>query len=653
MLLPPSVSRTALAAMAILALLILWWARPVAEEPVEVVGRQRPDPPAPRLAVAVDASDLPRRLLRATVSWPAAPGRQWLRFPRWIQGTHAPCGQVENLAGLVVRDDHGTVLPWRRDPHDMHRFAVEVPAGSSGIALALTYIANQPSINSQPVDVLAYDGVAMLNWNNAVIHPEGWSDTALRVSASLLLPAGWRQASALATAAPSAGTIAFVETDLRTLLDSPVLCGRNLAEHELDVPAFAPHRLAVAAARDPGAPPPRALAQLRAVAAEGRELWGSAPFERYTWLLALGEDMPRQGLEHLSCSANGLTQEGWFEADGLESDVAFLLTHEYGHVWIGKHHRPAGMLTEDSHTPLDTSLLWVYEGFDQYTGMVLAARAGTVDRGTWMARLAMQIERVHANRSRAWRTLEDTATASHLLRGGCRSWYQLRGGQDYYYEGMLLCFEADGLIRRASGGTRRFDDVLARLFPTGAPGAVMPFTEQDVVAALRAVEPSVDWPALIGRRVRSTAAGADLSALRTWGMRAVWDDHRDEALLQAGILDDRWSAGVALRQGRVLDVVPYSPADAARLDVDTVILRVGDAPFSTASWDAALRTGSGPIRLRVRIPKSGESDVELPRPVRPRFLRIEPSDAPDESAILEAIIAPRSAEGRAVRAAGW
>jgi len=197
MMLPPQVSRIALTGIACIGLGLAWWSWPSLEQPVPsaaAAARLRPAPVAPALTLAVDAADLPRGLLHATVAWPARPGRLWLRFPRWIQGTHAPCGAVQNLAGLVISDDRGTVLPWSRDPGDVHRFAVDLPAGAAGVSIALTYLANQPTVNSQPVDVLVHDGVAMLNWNNTLLYPEGWSDTALRVSASLRLPAGWSQA---------------------------------------------------------------------------------------------------------------------------------------------------------------------------------------------------------------------------------------------------------------------------------------------------------------------------------------------------------------------------------------------------------------------------------------------------------------------------
>jgi predicted metalloprotease with PDZ domain len=610
--------------------------------------------PPPRLDLAVDATDLARCRLRATVTIPAAPGRLWLLFPRWIPGTHAPSGLVENLAGLTVRAADGTPLPWRRDPLQPHRFAVNVPASGGPVAVDLVYLANQPTINSTPIDTVQVGALAYLNWNTALLYPEGWSDDAIRIAARLRLPDGWRQASALESAVTADGGIAFAEVSLRELVDAPVLCGRELAIADLVVDRFAPHRLALATANGTApAIPPAAGDQLRALAAEARELFGAAPFPRYTWLLAAGRPVPRLGLEHLMCSLNGVSREDILVDERLEPSTAFLLAHEYGHAWCGKHRIPAGMLTGDLNTAMDTRLLWIYEGVDQYLGMILAARSGAVGRDDWEERLAEQIERVLLDRSRTWRTLEDTAASGFLLRGPSRAWDDQRGGQDYYLEGMLFCLEADGLIRRASGGQRSLDDVLRRFLAPRPGAARVPFTEAELVADLRAVEPSIDWPALIARRIRSTAAERDLSGLAAWGYAATWSDQRPDGLpSDDGAWDERWWLGFRLWRGQVFDVVPGSPADLAGL-------ARGDrlTPRLTAqALDELLRQGlsTGGFDLRLTAPDGSVRTRRIACPRAARYLALAPAGPGPDHAIYEAILAPRSPEGRAGRdAGGW
>ena len=68
------------------------------------------------------------------------------------------------------------------------------------------------------------------------------------------------------------------------------------------------------------------------------------------------------GLEHLSSSLNGVRERDLIDDKKRNGSVAMLLPHEFAHSWCGKHRRPAGMVTQDFHTPERTSLLWVYEG---------------------------------------------------------------------------------------------------------------------------------------------------------------------------------------------------------------------------------------------------------------------------------------------------
>src|SRR6266404_6287430 len=57
-------------------------------------------PAAPRVTIALDASDAPRKIFHAQLTIPAAPGTLTLYYPKWIPGEHAPSGPVLNLAGL-------------------------------------------------------------------------------------------------------------------------------------------------------------------------------------------------------------------------------------------------------------------------------------------------------------------------------------------------------------------------------------------------------------------------------------------------------------------------------------------------------------------------------------------------------------------------
>ena len=53
-----------------------------------------------------------------------------------------------------------------------------------------------------------------------------------------------------------------------------------------------------------------------------------------------------------------------------------VVPHELVHRWHGKLRGPADMWTPDYRTPMQGSLLWMYEGQTQFWGWILAARSG-------------------------------------------------------------------------------------------------------------------------------------------------------------------------------------------------------------------------------------------------------------------------------------
>jgi len=64
------------------------------------------------------------------------------------------------------------------------------------------------------------------------------------------------------------------------------------------------------------------------------------------------------------------------------------LAHEYFPSWNGKFRRPDDLWTPDYRTPMQDSLLWVYERQTQLCGYVLAARSGMIAHDETLGALA-------------------------------------------------------------------------------------------------------------------------------------------------------------------------------------------------------------------------------------------------------------------------
>jgi hypothetical protein len=66
---------------------------------------------APDLKIDVDAREISRSLLHATIEIPAQPGAFVVWYPKWIPGIHAPGGTGAESRGAALRDRK------RRDRH--------------------------------------------------------------------------------------------------------------------------------------------------------------------------------------------------------------------------------------------------------------------------------------------------------------------------------------------------------------------------------------------------------------------------------------------------------------------------------------------------------------------------------------------------------
>jgi predicted metalloprotease with PDZ domain len=556
------------------------------------------------MTLAIDATDLPRKLLHSRITIPVpreasrSGGTLGLWYPKWIPGTHGPGGPVQNVAGLVVSEPSGERLAWTREPGEAHRINVTVPRGVREVVVEVRYITNQSTPNSRGVDSFGSDLIGFVSPNTVLLYPDGAMAATTRVRASLVLPDDWTAACALREL-PSETTlgvdaddepnrVAWEETTLETLVDSPVVVGLHAKAHDLVSEGWRgrvpPHVMTVFSEAESVVDLPEDMVALfRSMVEQAALLFGSHPFEHYDALVATTNVFGRSGLEHLESSWNVLPQRALQSVESLDGWNAYLIPHEYAHAWCGKYRRPAGMVTPDYHSPKDTELLWVYEGLTQYLGALLAVRAGITSPEEHRWSLQETVRSLRLRQGREWRALSDTGAASHLLRAGSASWGHLRRSQDYYSEGALVWLEADAVIRRKSEGRSSLDDFV-RTFFRFRPDEPVPlgFDRDEVVATLSALADH-DWDGFLRERIEQPSPRLATRVTEELGLlvqfthelpKGPGDEKYDE-------LDLRDSLGVSFsKEGRVRSVQLGSPADAAGLGPGMKVLGVGEHVWS-------------------------------------------------------------------------
>ena len=444
--------RTALAALIAVSLV-----------PAAFANRQAPAPTDTAypgtIKIAVDATDLTRRIFRVTEEMPVVAGPLSLHYPQWLPGSHSPSGPIDKLAGLVITAN-GKRIAWKRDPLDVYTINLVVPEGVTTLKLAYQFLSPLDRAQGR---VVVTPEIIGLQWNAVLLYPAGHAADKILYSPSLKLPPGWKFGNALEIASQNGADTQFKDTDLETLMDSPLFAGKYYRQFDLDPGAKVPVRLNVVA----DAPhmleaTPENLAKHRKLVQQAAKLFGSHHYNHYDFLLALTERFSGIGLEHHQSSENSAGPEYLTDPKGASSSD--LLAHEYTHSWNGKFRRGADLITANYNVPMQDSLLWVYEGQTQYWGNVLAARSGL--RTTEQVRdgWALTAATYETRKGREWRDLADTTMQPIISQRSPQPWSSWQRGEDYYSEGLLVWLDADTLIREKTGGKKSLDDFAKAFF---------------------------------------------------------------------------------------------------------------------------------------------------------------------------------------------
>src|SRR5262245_45657380 len=536
------------------------------------------------MTLNVDASQARMKILHASISMTARPGPATLVYPKWIPGEHMPSGPISNLTGLHVFAD-GAELTWRRDLVNMNAFHLTVPAGARTLSATYDYVVPTAG-GAFGATASANAKCAVINWNTVVLSPEGENPDAIRVTASVKRPAGWKEAGALDVARVEGDTVFFAPQSLTMLVDHPVALGEyqksfvlwpagsEVGEHVIDVIADSEWALQF--------PQARIDAYKRLVREERAVFGGVGHYRKYHWLLTLSDSLGTFGVEHHE-TADDRVPENTFVDEAAAKFSSLLLPHEFFHSWNGKTRRPAGLINGGFEQPMRDDLLWVYEGLTNYYGELLSARAGLISPQEWLEELAANAMSV-SPAGRTWRPLQDTADSAPFLYLSGGGWSGWRRSTDFYREGSLIWLEADVTIRRLTGGRKSLDDFCALFHGENDNGRiyVKPYEASDVYAALEQVAPYT-WKEFFEKRLTSKSAELPLGGAANGGYRLVYTDAPNMFVEPpgAGGLNAIASLGIHVTaDGTVDDTAPGAPAYRAGISNGMKIVTVNSRRFS-------------------------------------------------------------------------
>lgn len=560
--------------------------------------------PSSTLTVAVDATQAAQQIYHVKVTLPAAPGAFTFVYPKWIPGYHAPAGPIEGVVGLRVLAN-GAKLDWRRDLVDFYAVHTTVPPGASNIEVDFDVVGAE-SRNGQNAPI-STSQLAVIEYSNFVVYPQGATAYGTQVDASLTLPTGWTYGTALPVASSSGGSVTFKPAMLYTVIDSPVIAGA----HEKAFPLGGNQELDAASDSAAGiALTPKFLAGMRHLVAEAPALYGGKHYRDYHFLLTLSDAIEPNGIEHHESSDNR-APEKYAADDAKYSSFADLLPHEYSHSWNGKYRRPGDLFQPDYQAPEKTDLLWVYEGLNQYNGEKLATRARLNSFAIQLDELAQAAASMDVESGRQWRPLRDAADEAPILYAAPPAYAAIRRtAGDFYTEDNLIWLEADVTIRKLTHDAKSLDD-FCKLWGNGsnttAAPRVNPYDENTVIALLNAVVP-YDWPGFFAKRIATIQPNAPLGGITGGGYKLVYTDtpsalEKGQEALHKGAIDARFSIGLSLAaDGAVMDILTQSAAFRAGLAPGQKIVAIDGRRFTAETLHDALAAHKGnatPMQLIV------------------------------------------------------
>ena len=544
------------------------------------------------IQLTVDATDMTRAIFKVHEHVPVPHAGDFVMlYPKWLPGNHSPSGQINKVAGFRV-SANGRELHWVRDTLDVYGFHIDVPQGVTAIDVDFQYVS--PTAQNQG-RVVATPDLASIEWIANSMYPAGYYVRDIPVQASVIVPAGWKVATALRPSGEIANRIDYPATSYEILMDSPLIAGAHYrrfaltGDVSLDVIADNEHEL--------DAKPDQIAAHQRLVE-QAVKAFAAQHYDHYDFLLTISDYLGGEGLEHHRSSEDG-TRRGYFTDWDNQLNARNLLPHEFSHSWDGKYRRAADLWTPDYRTPMQDTMLWVYEGQTQFWGYVLGARSGMLSKeDTLDAIAATAAAYSEGTPGRTWRALEDTTNDPVIAERAAQPWRSWQRSEDYYSEGQLIWIDVDRIIREQSGGKRSIDDFAKAFFGVrDRDYGELTYTFDDVVRTLDQVQP-YGWRGYFMRRVFEVAPEAPLEGISKGGYRLVYTDQPTKWI--KSLEKDRkfteltYSGGFMVgNDGKLGSVLWGSPAFNAGLTIGTELVAVNGRKFDADALKNAIRAASG------------------------------------------------------------
>jgi predicted metalloprotease with PDZ domain len=299
--------------------------------------------------------------------------------------------------------------------------------------------------------------------------------------------------------------LVFTAPNLAYLLDSPVQFGPQTMrtfQVAVNAAAAAPQATIRVALRHDGteAEVDRFAAGVEKIVREARAVFGELPaFEpgHYTFLATYAQGASGDGMEHRNSTV--LTAPAAIAQ--AERPLLNTVAHEFFHAWNVERIRPRSLEPFNFDDANVSSELWVAEGFTQYYGALLMARAGLSTRDDALRSMGGLINAVNASAGRRVRFAPEMSRLAPFVDAACSVDPTNWGNTylSYYTFGAAIALGLDLELRDRTDGRIGLDDYMKALWTKygktpSPPGTVAtPYTPADLQTTLAEVSGSVSF----------------------------------------------------------------------------------------------------------------------------------------------------------------
>lgn len=517
-----------------------------------------------------------------------------VQMPRWSPGRYAVFDFAKNVQEVRAAS-------WCPPQTKCERAAVPVTRidtqtwrvttrGAVGTAISYKVFADDLSGTFSQLDTRH----ANLNGGSLFMYVVGHKHDP--VTLEIDAPAGWR----IANGYPTRGDErlwTFPNYDI--LIDTPTEIAPDWTAQQFEVEGKV-YRVVIHAFGDDGGRRAALARDVEKIVRAETAMWGAPDLVSYTFLFHFDPTSARgDGMEHLTSTQ--IIETGTLADEDAYAGALETAAHEFFHVWNVKRLRPAELGPWDFTRPVATRNLWIAEGLTNYYGKMMLHRAGLWTDEELFNSYGEAISRIeNSPGSRLMSAEESSLIAPFIDRGSSEQRTNLPNvSVNYYPKGETLGLVLDLLIRSRSRGRASLDDVMRRMyeeFYARSPATTYylkgrGYTAEDFARAAEQVA-GVGLQDFFAGSVSGVEPPPYEEALAAVGLRFVRAPERNP--YTAGITaDSRETQNV-----KIESISNGSAAERAGLRQGDVIVQIGRAYVTTASWRSAL----GIFRQGSRVP---------------------------------------------------